>query len=155
MNRQEIAIANLIGNLRNCVARSLNVGDKKMGKQDPLEIDVDGMLAEMAFCKAWNIYPDYTINPRQGGVDAITKNGTKVDIKSTRNPNGRLLIHKNKKVGEVDRYVLAIIDGDKVYLVGFIDEKSALDSKYLNDLGHGEGFVIPRAALIPFESSND
>jgi hypothetical protein len=155
MTPQERDWAFLMGVQRNAVARSQNINDQQMGKQNPVEIDFDGMLAEMAFCKAWNIYPDFTIHPRQGGVDAITKQGTKVDVKATRVPNGRLLIHRNKKIGEVDRYVLAIIDGDKVNLVGFIDEQSALDSKYLDDLGHGEGFVIPRAALIPFESSND
>ena len=151
MTPQEVDWAFLMGVQRNAVARSHSVNDKQMGKNNPIDIDFDGVLAEMAFCKSWNIYPDFSIYPRQGGVDAITKSGARIDIKATRVPTGRLLIHKDKKHGEVDKYVLAIIKANFVDLIGYINEEDALNSIYLDDLGHGEGYVIPRQSLIPID----
>lgn len=154
MTPSESAIALTLAVMRNTTARQNNVADKQMGKQNPIEIDRDGILAEMAFGKQFNLYPDLSVYPRKGGADLITHNGMKIDVKATRYKSGRLLIHIDKPVEEVDIYVLGIVDGDDVDLVGYIKSAEAIQPQNLNDLGHGSGYVIEQFNLKKFKESN-
>ena len=154
MTPSESAIALTLAVMRNATARQNNVADKQMGKQDPIQIDRDGILAEMAFGKQFNLYPDLSVYPRKGGADLITHNGMKIDVKATRYKSGRLLIHIDKPVEEVDIYVLGIVDGDDVDLVGYIKSAEAIQPQNLNDLGHGSGYVIEQSNLKKFKELN-
>lgn len=154
MTPSESAIALTLAVMRNTTARQNNVADKQMGKQDPIQIDRDGILAEMAFGKQFNLYPDLSVYPRKGGADLITHKGMKIDVKATRYKSGRLLIHIDKPVEEVDIYVLGIVDGDDVDLVGYIKSAEAIQPQNLNDLGHGSGYVIEQSDLKKFKESN-
>lgn len=154
MTPSESAIALTLAVMRNTTARQNNVADKQMGKQNPIEIDRDGILAEMAFGKQFNLYPDLSVYPRKGGADLITHKGMKIDVKATRYKSGRLLIHIDKPVEEVDIYVLGIVDGDDVDLVGYIKSAEAIQPQNLNDLGHGSGYVIKQSDLKKFKESN-
>lgn len=154
MTPSESAIALTLAVMRNTTARVNNVADKQMGKQDPIQIDRDGILAEMAFGKQFNLYPDLSVYPRKGGADLITHQGLKVDIKATRYKSGRLLIHIDKDVNEVDIYVLGVVDGDSVDFVGYIKSKEAIQPQNLKDLGHGSGYVIEQSSLKKFKEVN-
>ena len=154
MTPSESAIALTLAVMRNTTARQNNVADKQMGKQDPIQIDRDGILAEMAFGKQFNLYPDLSVYPRKGGADLITHKGMKIDVKATRYKSGRLLIHIDKPVEEVDIYVLGIVDGDDVDLVGYIKSAEAIQPQNLNDLGHGSGYVIEQSNLKKFKELN-
>jgi hypothetical protein len=150
MSPPEAAIAQVLAVMRNTTARQNGVTDKQMGKQDPIEIDRDGILAEMAFGKAFNLYPDLTVYPRKGGADLIGRTGKKIDVKATRYKTGRLVIHIDKPVDEVDIYVLAIVDKDDVDLIGYIESVKAIRQENVRDLGHGEGYVIEQDDLKKF-----
>ena len=50
----EMIVCKMLGNLRTLAARSANVKDA--GLSTSLETDEDGVIAEMAFCKHWNIF---------------------------------------------------------------------------------------------------
>lgn len=153
MTPSESAIAQVLAVMRNTTARQNGVADKQMGKQDPIEIDRDGILAEMAFGKAFNLYPDLSVYPRKGGADLIGRTGKKIDVKATRYKTGRLVIHIDKPVDEVDIYALAIVDGDNVNLVGYIQSKDAVKKENIKNLGHGEGYVIEQDSLIKFKDA--
>jgi len=154
MTPSESAIALTLAVMRNTTARVNGVTDKQMGKQDPIQIDRDGILAEMAFGKQFNLYPDLSVYPRKGGADLITHQGLKIDIKATRYKSGRLLIHIDKDVEEVDIYVLGVVDGDSVDFVGYIKSKEAIQTQNLKDLGHGSGYVIEQTNLKKFKEAN-
>lgn len=151
MTPSECAIAQMLALMRNATARNNGVTDKQMGKQDPIEIDRDGMLAEMAFGKAFNLYPDLSVFPRKGGADLIGRTGKKIDVKATRYKNGRLAIHIDKSVDEVDIYVLAIVEGNDVDLVGYIDSASAIRQENVRSLGYGNGYIVEQDSLIKFK----
>ena len=151
MTASEASIALTLAVMRNTTARQNNVSDKQMGKQDPIEIDRDGILAEMAFGKQFNLYPDLSVHPRKGGADLITHNGLKVDVKATRYKNGRLLIHIDKPVDEVHIYALAIVDGNDVDLIGYIKSIDAIQEKNIRDMGHGSGYAIDQSSLKAFK----
>ena len=72
--------------------------------------------------------------------------GKRIDIKSTRHKTGRLLA--TKKINpDIDIFVLAIIDEDKVSFVGYATAAELYDPSNLTDLGHGEGYAIEQKDL--------
>ena len=150
MTPSEASIALTLAVMRNTTARQNYVSDKQMGDQDPIEIDRDGILTEMALAKHLNVYPDLSVYPRKGGADLIHK-GMKLDVKATRYKSGRLLIHIDKSVDEVDYYALGIIDGNAVDFVGYIKSHDAVNPRNIKDLGHGKGYVIEQSQLTKFK----
>ena len=154
MSPPESAMALTLAVMRQTNSRASGVVNKQMSKQNPIEIERDGVLSEMAFGKRFNLYPDFSVHPRKGGADLITHQGLRVDIKATRYKSGRLLIHIDKTVEDVDIYVLAIIDGDDVDFVGYIKSADAIKQEYVKDLGHGVGYVIEQTSLTKFKESN-
>lgn len=153
MTPSESAIAQMLAVMRNTNARHNNVTDKQVGKQSPIEIDRDGVLSEMAFGKAFNLYPDLAVKQTRSGVDLVGKNGNRIDVKSTRYKSGRLIIHIDKPLDEVDIYAFAIVDGDNVDLVGYIKAKDAMKKENIKDLGYGDVYVIEQDALIKFKDA--
>ena len=154
MTPPESAMALTLAVMRQTNSRASGVVNKQMSKQNPIEIERDGVLSEMAFGKQFNLYPDFSVHPRKGGADLITHQGLRVDIKATRYKSGRLLIHIDKTVEDVDIYVLAIIDGDDVDLVGYIKSADAIKQEYVKDLGYGVGYVIEQTSLTKFKEAN-
>jgi hypothetical protein len=154
MSPPESAMALTLAVMRQTNSRASGVVNKQMSKQNPIEIERDGVLSEMAFGKRFNLYPDFSVHPRKGGADLITHQGLRVDIKATRYKSGRLLIHIDKTVEDVDIYVLAIIDGDDVDFVGYIKSADAIKQEYVKDLGYGVGYVIEQTSLTKFKEAN-
>ena len=107
----EIAVCRVIGNMRTIDSRATCLGDQKIGPQSGVNLDEDGVMAEYAFCKHWNIHMELDIKPRAGTYDCLLKN-KRIDIKSTRIKTGHLAV-KLAKNEDVDIFVLAIIDGKK------------------------------------------
>jgi len=155
MTPPESAMALTLAVMRQTNSRASGVVNKQMSKQNPIEIERDGVLSEMAFGKQFNLYPDFSVHPRKGGADLITHQGLRVDIKATRYRSGRLLIHIDKTVEDVDIYVLAIIDGDDVDFVGYIKSADAIKQEYVKDLGHGVGYVVEQSSLTKFKEDNN
>jgi hypothetical protein len=151
MNPAESAIALTLAVMRNTTNRQNQIADKQMGKQDPIDIDRDGILAEMAFGKQFNLYPDFSVHARKGGADLVMHEGLKVDIKATRYKAGRLVIQIDKPVDEVDIYVLGIVDGNDVNFVGYIKSADAIAATNITDLGHGKTYAVDQNHLKKFK----
>ena len=141
----EIAACRMIGNMRSVINRSASITNLQMGKQDPLDIDEDGVIGEYAFCKYWNIFFDPTVRPRSGTSDC-TLMGLDFDIKTTRRIDGRLLAGM-KSNPEIDCYALAIIQGDKVIFPGYARASELIKEENITDLGHGPGYVLDQSQL--------
>ena len=154
MTPPESAMALTLAVMRQTNSRASGVVNKQMSKQNPIEIERDGVLSEMAFGKQFNLYPDFSVHPRKGGADLITHQGLRIDVKATRYKSGRLLIHIDKTIEDVDIYVLAIIDGDDVDFVGYIKSADAIKQEYVKDLGYGVGYVIEQTSLTKFKEAN-
>jgi hypothetical protein len=147
----EFAVATMLAIARRSATRGHNVEDRQVGKQDAFEIELDGMLAEIAFAKQFNYYPDLTVGPRSGGEDFKLRDGKTVDIKATRHLNGRLLATQKKQFAPCDLYVLAIIETMRtVNLVGYISCAKLFREENLIDLGHGTGYGVTQDRLNEF-----
>jgi hypothetical protein len=144
----EFEICKTIGEKRSLIARAANVKDQKIGNQNGVEADIQGMVGEYAFAKQFNVFPDFGLSPRSGGYDGICE-GLRYDIKSTKYKNGRLLCTR-KYNKDVDVYVLAIVNLLEVNLVGFAYSSQLINPDNLINLGHGFGYALDQYELIKF-----
>lgn len=148
LTEAEMATVQILSNIRTIVARASNVRDAKMSSVKGTDIDFDGMIGEYAFCKKHNLFLDITASPRSGSYDCVY-NGKRVDVKTTRHKNGRLLCTM-KNNDDVDVYVLAIIDGYDVYFPGWAYKGDLRVDDNIIDLGYGNGYALSQEKLRSF-----
>lgn len=116
------------------------------------DVEINGIGAEVAFCKLLNIYPDMSIHTRSASNgtdtgDAVLPNGFRVDIKTTKYKSGKLLVLPWQK-GNVDFYVLMIGEFPNYEFKGAIP--SCLVTKK-GDMGYGESFVVTQNELTDLQ----
>ena len=144
----EVTVCQMIGRMRSLIARSSGVKDAKMGDQDGAEADVIGMMAEYAFAKQFNVFPDLGLSPRSGSSDGIIK-GKRYDIKATTYKTGKLLCTV-KDNPDVDVYILAIVSGNEIDIAGWEYKENLRKEENLMDLGHGKGYALTQDKLQKF-----
>jgi hypothetical protein len=142
----ELLICRSLGIMRRTCA-SGNVVDRQVGKQDPWEIDIDGVVGEFCVAKWLNVCPDLTISIRKGGVDLVSPIGRTIDVKTTRYKNGRLLATKSKANDPCDIYILAITDETGCDIIGWANQEDLFKPENIVNLGHGEGFAMSQDVL--------
>tara|TARA_R110002020_G_scaffold56181_1_gene155718 strand:+ start:1564 stop:2037 length:474 start_codon:yes stop_codon:yes gene_type:complete len=143
---QQMAISIALGRYDN--ARTKGIEDKKIGNQPNWITDLDGIGGEIASCKHFGVYPDTKLDlydmPK---YDLMTKKGARVDVKTTKYKNGKLLATLNKKIEDCDIYVLVVGQFPKYELVGWTEAKKLLKNENIADLGHGKGYVLDQDQL--------
>lgn len=142
-------LASILGGFRSLTARNCGVADAKIGPQSGLESDIDGILGELAFCKIFNVFPDIGLKPRSGSADAVM-DGKRIDVKTTRHQNGRLL-STLKGNPDVDIYVLAVIDDTNIELRGYALTADLIREDRIKDMGHGRGYAMEQSELKQFK----
>lgn len=147
LSPDELHVAQLIGGFRTLIARGNGVRDAKIGQQDGMDADKLAMIAEFAWAKANNVFPDLGLSPRSGSADGRTAGGA-YDIKATRRPDGRLLATL-KDNPDVDYYVLAIVAEPAVRFAGWAWKRDLCRPENIIDLGHGRGYALTQDKLRP------
>ena len=149
----EINVCHILGRLRSLIARGHGVADRKMGPQDGSEADVLGVMAEYAFAKWFNTFPDFGLSPRSGSRDGLLK-GYSYDIKATKYKSGKLLA-TTKINPDVDLYVLCVVDAPTVTICGYALKDELIREENLCDLGHGAGYALDQDQLRLFRMTDD
>ncbi len=116
-------------------------------KLDTTIIDKDkaspqGFMAEYAFSKQFNLHLDIIGNLEKDSFDFISREGATIDVKSTELIDGNLVVPKLMH----DVYVLAIVDGNTVDLVGYATKEMILEAGK-KDLGKGPVYFVNRKQL--------
>lgn len=142
----EQRIAEYIGRERHRNNEACGVADQRVGPQSSEQIHVNGFGAELAFCKLFNVYPDFEIGPRRGSVDCWRFNEA-IDVKATERPRGRLLALPRKRELAADWYALIIVAWPVFQFAGFAHARELLDDAHLTDLGHGPTYALEQTAL--------
>jgi hypothetical protein len=149
LSTPELAICNILGNMRHLVNRAGKTVDRQKGNQSALDIDIDGVIAEYVFCKHWNIFFDLSSEARSGSFDCLLNN-KRIDIKSTRYATGKL-IKTLKPNPDIDIYVLAIINGNTVTFPGWITSNAFIQEENIMNLSNkGDCYAVEQSGLTPW-----
>jgi hypothetical protein len=126
--------------------------DLKVGGQSNEETDLEGIAGELVACKFFNVYPDTETNLKDlPKYDLLTSKGSRVDVKTTQYKNGRLLATLNKKVCDVDIYVLVIGSFPVYDVVGWAKSEELIADKNIMNLGRGDGYALSQDQLRAFK----
>lgn len=143
LSDREMIMCRLLGNLRTLTSRSDNTQYTDVVYN--LDIDEDGVIGELAFCKHWNIYFNPEATYRHHSFDAVLKD-KRVDVKATRVKSGRLQASA-KKNPDVDVFVLGIIDTNEVTFVGYATAENLYRQENFMKLGRSEGYAMEQKDL--------
>lgn len=116
-----------------------------------IDIDLNGFGGEVAFCRLFEIEPDWSILPRSSalGTDSgdCVLNGKRIDVKTTSRLNGRLIAPRWKQP-DVDYYVLMVGEFPSYECRGFMSVGELLQPSRLIDLGKGLTYAALQSDLI-------
>jgi hypothetical protein len=157
LNDQEQVIAKALARKRHQTARSAGVANARMGPQSDEQTDLEGLAAEIAFCKLHNVFPDFSLYARKGGADCRVPDWAGepgrtigVDVKQTCYPNGRLLVRLTKDPldPEVQAFALMVGTFPAYRYAGYYPAHLVFDPANVKDLGRGPGYVIEQSRLF-------
>jgi hypothetical protein len=118
----------------------------KMGGGDDLLINLEGTGGEFAFCKLKNIYPDMTID-HPIPYDCYINGVGFIDVKTTKKPNGMLLIGTWKYRAIPEYYALMVGEFPNYEFKGYFRGSDVFVPENLVDLGHGDTYGISQDRL--------
>ena len=149
LNSAEQIVCKSLALMRYEIARAVNRKDQQIGKQPSWQTDEDGLGGEIAASRLLNVYPNLVLKP-DAGWDILYQ-GMKIDVKTTRYINGRLLAKLNSRDEEVDAYLLVTGTFPEYNVVGYASRDSLLSPENIIDLGHGKGYGLSQEQLTPVE----
>jgi len=149
LNSAEQIVCKSLALMRYEIARAVNRKDQQIGKQPSWQTDEDGIGGEIAASRLLNVYPSLVLKP-DAGWDILYR-GSKIDVKTTRYSNGRLLAKLNSRDDEVDVYLLVTGVFPEYNVIGYALRSSLLSPDNIIDLGHGRGYGLTQDQLTPVE----
>jgi hypothetical protein len=152
LNAQEQAICRSLAKKRYATNRKEGTRNGKRGPQSNEQTDLEGIGAEFGFAKLFNLYPDFSIQPRtteNDEGDSRLHDGRGVDVKATRYKTGKLIAVPWKK-GNAPLFALMIGTFPKYTFKGFMPADDLLRAERLGSLGHGPTYIADQGELVPF-----
>ena len=126
------------------------VAEEGQKQKDNGDAGFEGFMAELAFAKYHNIYPELRL--LGNGCDGVYKE-CRYDIKATHYANGHLVC-KKKTTNDVDIYVMAVVDVETktVDFTGFARYNQLRQEMYLHkEGGYAEAYWMPQCDLTKFK----
>lgn len=132
LSPEECEIIRFLGEARRKQNRSAGVTDRLVAKENPLQRDIEGIGAEFAFAKVYNLYPPTDVHPRSGTADFIVK-GKTIDVKQSDYDDARLIVppYKLEDSKVCDSYVLVTGKLPVYILRGFAKKHQICNPKNL------------------------
>ena len=146
LNEAEQKLAIFLAKARHQNARKKMVVNHRMGPQSDETTDLEGIAGEIAYCKLMNLYPDLQTEFIPG-YDCLLPDGTRVDVKTTKYPNGKLISATWKDIGDIDAFALMVGEMPKYRYAGIMKASELLQEKRKQNLGHGIVYVATQDEL--------
>jgi len=131
--------------------RAAGVKDQLSGG-DAEAVELDGVGAELAFCRLMNVYPDLTTEPRKGGGDCVV-NGVTVDVKTTRYNNGQLIVKEKVPKNHATVYALMVGRFPEYDYRGCALARDVLRPERLMKLGAGKVYAVDQEDLVLWDGT--
>ena len=136
LNEAEKRLCSFVARSRNAAAREVAPEDAlRVSSQDPMFVDYEGAMGELAFSKLLGVYPTeiFEIYHRSSFVGEdpgdLTFNGLVIDVKTTVHKNGRLV--SMRKNPAINMFVLVTgRDGEYEVAGGMWSADLYLESRY-------------------------
>ncbi len=144
LSEAEQRLAKFLAKSRYENARKKNIKNNRIGSQSDSSTDLEGIAAEIAFCKLFNLYPDLQIGELPA-YDAMLRDGRAVDVKATKYQSGHVTAVMNKKDMPADLYALMVGTFPSYRFAGFCRGDELMAS--IKDLGHGPTHAISQDKL--------
>lgn len=120
------------------------------GPKPDEQTDVEGMAAELAYCKLMNLYPDLETEPTSApNYDCISRLGVRIDVKATRFKEGHLIAPLSKARKPPDKYVLVVGKTPTFSIVGEVWAAELLSENNKKDFGYGPCYAVTQTELNP------
>ena len=145
----EQKIADFIAKVRTKTSRAKGIKNLKVGPQSPEQTELEGAGSELAAAKILNVWPD--LSSGKSSVEDFTYNGFTVDVKTTKYPNGRLILPLYKKQKACDYYVLMVGTFPKYKCVGVASKNKLIDDKNITSFGWNNHHALEQAELMSIE----
>lgn len=147
----EVMLSHQIGMMRYQMNRAAGVKNPSfVAPERQMRIETIGVMAELAFCKWANLYPNLDVVNQSSTPDLIYQ-GWKCDIKATDRADGQLIVPVRKKKGASDVYILGIIHGNSVDFSGYATEDEILNEARIKDLGYGPTYCMTQEEITKFK----
>lgn len=148
LNEAEQRLAQFLAKARHANGRRTNRVNARIGPQSDEGTDLEGVAAEIAFCKLFNCYPDMeTTRDRDPAADCVTRLGVRVDVKATTYESGKLLAVRWKKATDVDAFALMIGRFPTYRYAGTMSATELLNDKRLMKVGASVGYAASQCDL--------
>lgn len=142
--------------------RNANVTNRKYGPQSDEQIDLNGIGGELAFCKIFNVMPDFSLSPRSALAgndfgDAVIQpwglDGGKilVDIKTTNVINGRLIAPMTKQPNRDMIFCLMVGELPTYCFRGFYPNLLMLHKRNIVTINSKECFAVLQDQLMSLQ----
>lgn len=156
LTHEESMICRLIAFSKSKESRLTSTKDSKFSSVDGLEIDYLGFAGEFAFCKIFNLMPDFSthVKSARDGTDVgdCIIGGIRIDVKTTSNSMGCLKVLKWKTPDLVDVYALMTRVDDFTYTFrGAISSKEVFNQDRLNSVSYPNCYVVDQYELLELE----
>lgn len=147
LTEHEYALCRHLALIRAAVNSSSGVRDRKMAQsRDPVEIAVEGTVAEFAVCKAANAWPELDSSPRSGGADCRIR-GKSIDVKAVPEERERCFIPARKKNHHVDAFVWCLVQRNRVKVLGWIKPEDIFVDRWLRKRKPEDDYCFPSSIL--------
>ncbi len=155
LNPVEQRLCRYVARCRHENNRKSGIVNARIGWQSDEETDLEGIAAEVAFCRLQNVYPDLSIDVRSSGkgqdhkFDCVLHTGETVDVKATVYATGHLLAAPWKGTGSPpDLYALMVGKFPSYTFKGFMPGVELLSQKRLGNMGHGPTYIAKQSELF-------
>lgn len=149
LNECEQRMAHWLAKQRHAMNRQSGTQNQRVGPQSDEETDLEGIGAEIAFCRMMNVYPDLSLDGRPNH-DAVFF-GSTVDVKATKYRNGHLLAVRGKVDKPAEIYALMVGEFPSYRFAGLMPSCSFLLPERIADFGYGQSYAASQSDLQSIE----
>jgi len=150
LNRNEQKLAEYLAKKRWDFNRGKGTPHLYSGPKPTEQTDVEGMAAELAYCKLMNLYPDLETEPIVPPVyDCLNRRGVRIDVKATPHKDGHLIAPLSKAKRPPDKYVLVVGKSPSFAIVGEVWAAELLSERNIMNFGYGPCYALHQSQLNP------